>query len=267
MKLDARGDIAVAVARQPAANSLSPAGRRGARGVWDAGRDGGASARDRHRLAQPGAVLRRRRHQGVHADGRGGGPRADRPRATRCCARWSSSGIVTIAAVNGMALGGGCELAMACDVRHRGAARPRSASPRSTSGSSPASAAPSGCRGSSARAKALEMNTTGEPISADEAYEFGLVNRVVADHELFDTALAWARKLARQAPLALEQIKRVSRPRRPRRGHRGREGGLRRGRSRSEDAREGIARLPRQAHAAVQGRLSAAARPRARWPA
>ena len=53
------------------------------------------------------------------------------------------------------------------------------------------------------------MNLTGEPISAEEAYELGLVNRVVADHELFDTALAWARKLAGQAPVALEQIKRV----------------------------------------------------------
>ena len=59
-------------------------------------------------------------------------------------------------------------------------------------------------------AKALEMNVTGDPISAEEAFEYGLVNRVVADHELFDTAMAWARKLARQAPLALEQIKRVS---------------------------------------------------------
>ena len=54
------------------------------------------------------------------------------------------------------------------------------------------------------------MNLTGDPISADEAYEYGLVNRVVPDHELFDAALAWARKLAGQAPLALEQIKRVS---------------------------------------------------------
>ena len=53
-------------------------------------------------------------------------------------------------------------------------------------------------------AKALEMNTTGESISAEEAYEYGLVNRLVADHELFDAALAWARKFARQAPLALE---------------------------------------------------------------
>ena len=54
------------------------------------------------------------------------------------------------------------------------------------------------------------MNTTGDPIGAEEAYEYGLVNRVVADHELFDTAMAWARKFAGQAPLALEQIKRVS---------------------------------------------------------
>jgi enoyl-CoA hydratase/3-hydroxyacyl-CoA dehydrogenase len=54
------------------------------------------------------------------------------------------------------------------------------------------------------------MNTTGEQISAEDGYEYGLVNRVVADHELFDAALSWARKFARQAPVALEQIKRVS---------------------------------------------------------
>jgi enoyl-CoA hydratase/3-hydroxyacyl-CoA dehydrogenase len=59
-------------------------------------------------------------------------------------------------------------------------------------------------------AKALEMNLTGEAISADDAYQHGLVNRVVADHELFDEALAWARKLAGQAPVALQQIKQVS---------------------------------------------------------
>ena len=54
------------------------------------------------------------------------------------------------------------------------------------------------------------MNLTGDAISADDAFDFGLVNRVVPDHELFDTALAWARKLAGQAPIAVEQIKRVS---------------------------------------------------------
>jgi enoyl-CoA hydratase/3-hydroxyacyl-CoA dehydrogenase len=58
--------------------------------------------------------------------------------------------------------------------------------------------------------KALEMNLVGDPVPADEAFEFGLANRVVEDHELLDTALAWARKLAQAPPLALEQIKRVS---------------------------------------------------------
>ena len=58
--------------------------------------------------------------------------------------------------------------------------------------------------------KALEMNLVGDAIGADEAYEYGLVNRVVPDHELFDTALQWARKLAGQAPLALAKIKAVS---------------------------------------------------------
>ncbi len=59
-------------------------------------------------------------------------------------------------------------------------------------------------------AKALEMNATGEPVSAGDAYEYGLVNKIVPDHELFDEALNWGRKFARQAPVALEQIKRVS---------------------------------------------------------
>ena len=54
------------------------------------------------------------------------------------------------------------------------------------------------------------MNLIGDPIPAEEAYELGLATRVVPDHELLDTALAWARKLADQAPLAIEEIKRVS---------------------------------------------------------
>jgi enoyl-CoA hydratase/3-hydroxyacyl-CoA dehydrogenase len=54
------------------------------------------------------------------------------------------------------------------------------------------------------------MNLVGDAISADKASELGLANRVVPDHELFDQALQWARKLAGQPPLAVEQIKRVS---------------------------------------------------------
>jgi enoyl-CoA hydratase / 3-hydroxyacyl-CoA dehydrogenase len=47
-------------------------------------------------------------------------------------------------------------------------------------------------------------------VLSEEALEIGLVNRVVPDHELFDTALMWAGKLAAQAPVALGQIKQVS---------------------------------------------------------
>jgi enoyl-CoA hydratase/carnithine racemase len=116
---------------------------------------------------------------------------------------------MTIAAVNGMALGGGCELAMGCDVRIA-ALSASFGQPEIGLGIIPGFGGTQRLPRLVGPAKALEMNTTGDPISAEEAYEFGLANRVVPDHELFDTALAWTRKFARQAPLALEQIKRVS---------------------------------------------------------
>ncbi|HEV3071325.1 MAG TPA: 3-hydroxyacyl-CoA dehydrogenase NAD-binding domain-containing protein [Solirubrobacteraceae bacterium] len=120
-----------------------------------------------------------------------------------------SDGIATIAAVNGLAFGGGCELAMACDVRLAA----RSAlfgQPEIKLGIIPGFGGTQRLPRLLGTNKALEMNLSGDPILAEEAYEYGLVNRVLDDHELLDTALAWARKLAGQAPLAMEQIKRVS---------------------------------------------------------
>src|SRR3712207_1494490 len=119
------------------------------------------------------------------------------------------SGIVTIAAVNGLAFGGGCELAMACDIRIA-ARSARFGQPEISLGIMPGFGGTQRLPRLVGTNKALEMNLTGEPISADEAYEFGLVNRVVADHELLDTALAWARKLAGQAPQAVRRIKEAS---------------------------------------------------------
>ncbi len=118
-------------------------------------------------------------------------------------------GIATIAAVNGLAFGGGCELSMACDVRIAA----RSAlfgQPEIKLGIIPGFGGTQRLPRLVGANKALEMNLVGDPIGADEAFEFGLVNRVVEDHELLDTALAWARKLAQQAPLALSQIKGIS---------------------------------------------------------
>jgi enoyl-CoA hydratase/3-hydroxyacyl-CoA dehydrogenase len=121
----------------------------------------------------------------------------------------STAGIVTIAAVNGLAFGGGCELAMSCDVRIAA----RSAifgQPEIKLGIIPGFGGTQRLPRLVGENKALEMNMIGDPILADEAFEFGLVNRLVDDHELLDTALQWARKLAAQAPLAIAQIKKVS---------------------------------------------------------
>jgi len=118
-------------------------------------------------------------------------------------------GIATIAAVNGLAFGGGCELAMACDVRIAA----RSAlfgQPEIKLGIIPGFGGTQRLPRLVGSNKALEMNLVGDPVGAEEAFEFGLVNRVVEDHELLDTALSWARKLAGQAPLALAQIKGIS---------------------------------------------------------
>jgi enoyl-CoA hydratase/3-hydroxyacyl-CoA dehydrogenase len=118
-------------------------------------------------------------------------------------------GIATIAAVNGLAFGGGCELAMACDVRIAA----RSAifgQPEVKLGIIPGFGGTQRLPRLVGTNKALEMNLVGDPILADEAFELGLVNRLVEDHELLDTALLWARKLAGQAPIAVAQIKRVS---------------------------------------------------------
>ena len=120
-----------------------------------------------------------------------------------------SEDVVTIAAVNGLAFGGGCELAMACDVRI--AARSASfGQPEIKLGIVPGFGGTQRLPRLVGTNKALEMNLVGDPVLADEAFELGLVNRLVEDHELLDTALQWARKLAGQAPLAAAQIKRVS---------------------------------------------------------
>ncbi len=119
------------------------------------------------------------------------------------------AGVATIAAVNGLAFGGGCELAMACDIRIAA----RSAlfgQPEIKLGIIPGFGGTQRLPRLVGQSKALEMNLIGDPILAEEAFELGLVNRVVEDHELLDTALSWARRLATQAPLAIEQIKRVS---------------------------------------------------------
>ncbi len=123
--------------------------------------------------------------------------------------RMESSATITIAAVNAVAYGGGCELAMGCDVRI--AAQSASfGQPEVNLGIIPGFGGTQRLPRLVGTARALELNLTGDPISAEEAYEIGLVNRVVPDHELHDVARAWARKLGGQAPLAVAAIKRTT---------------------------------------------------------
>jgi enoyl-CoA hydratase / 3-hydroxyacyl-CoA dehydrogenase len=119
------------------------------------------------------------------------------------------SPVATVAAVNSLAFGGGCELAMACDFRVA-AESATFGQPEINLGLIPGFGGTQRLPRLVGEAKALEMNLVGEPIDAYEALRLGLANAVVPDHELFDTALLWARKLADQAPLAVEQIKSVS---------------------------------------------------------
>jgi enoyl-CoA hydratase / 3-hydroxyacyl-CoA dehydrogenase len=117
--------------------------------------------------------------------------------------------VATIAAVNALAFGGGCELAMACDVRIAAEAAVFG-QPEIKLGIIPGFGGTQRLPRLVGENKALEMNLVGDAISSEEAFEYGLANRVVPDHELFETALSWGRKLAGQAPVAVEQIKLVS---------------------------------------------------------
>jgi crotonobetainyl-CoA hydratase len=129
--------------------------------------------------------------------------------------QWGFAGLVqhwvdkpTIAAVNGFAMGGGTELALTCDLVV--------ASSEATFG------LPEVRRGLIAAAggvvrlqrqiplkRALELALTGEPISAATAAEWGLVNRVVAPHQVLASALELAGVIAANAPTAVRQTKRV----------------------------------------------------------
>jgi enoyl-CoA hydratase/3-hydroxyacyl-CoA dehydrogenase len=119
------------------------------------------------------------------------------------------SKVSTVAAVNSIAFGGGCELAMSCDVRVAAQAA-IFGQPEIKLGIIPGFGGTQRLPRLVGENKALEMNLVGDAISSQEALEYGLVNRVVPDHELFDEALSFARRLAEAAPVAAEEIKKAA---------------------------------------------------------
>lgn len=108
----------------------------------------------------------------------------------------------SIAAVNGFALGGGCELAMACSMRVA-ARNARFGQPEVALGLIPGYAGTQRLPRLVGKGRALELILTGDPIAADEALRIGLVNRVVEPAELIPACRALAAKILGKAPLAV----------------------------------------------------------------
>ena len=108
-----------------------------------------------------------------------------------------------IAAVNGYALGGGCELAMSCTLRIA-SENARFGQPEVKLGIIPGYGGTQRLARLVGKGRALELILTGEPINAQEAYGLGLVNAVVPRQDLIPTCEAVARKIAANAPLAIK---------------------------------------------------------------
>jgi enoyl-CoA hydratase len=110
-----------------------------------------------------------------------------------------------IAAVNGYALGGGCELAMACTIR-LASETARLGQPEIQLGLIPGYGGTQRLARLVGKGRALEMMLTGAPIAAADAERIGLVNRVVPAAQLMTEARALAATLATQAPVAARLI-------------------------------------------------------------
>jgi enoyl-CoA hydratase/carnithine racemase len=113
-----------------------------------------------------------------------------------------------IAAINGAAMGGGCELALACDVRVM-AAEAQIGTPEIKFGALPAGGGTQRLARMVGVGIAKELIMTGEPISADRAREIGLVNSVVSGDQLMDEARRYAGIFVQRAPFALATAKQL----------------------------------------------------------
>lgn len=112
----------------------------------------------------------------------------------------------TIAAVNGFALGGGCELAMSCDIR-LAADTAKLGQPEVTIGIPPGWGGTQRLLRIVGIAKAKELVYTGKMIKADEAKEIGLVNHVVPLASLMDEAMKMAKTIAENSAMGVQMSK------------------------------------------------------------
>jgi enoyl-CoA hydratase / 3-hydroxyacyl-CoA dehydrogenase len=209
VKLETRGNVAIAWLANPPMNAVSPQVMSDLGKVWEKVKDADGMGAMLICSSIPmvfsaGADIKSFTQMDSPEKGR---EMADRSHAL--LRDFGQSRISTLAAVNSIAFGGGCEVATACDARIAAQAA-IFGQPEIKLGIIPGFGGTQRLPRLVGENKALEMNLTGDAISSQDALEHGLVNRVVPDHELFDEALSFARRLAEAAPVAVEQVKKVS---------------------------------------------------------
>jgi enoyl-CoA hydratase len=118
------------------------------------------------------------------------------------CDQIEQTPVPVIAAINGIAAGGGCELALACHLR-LATLNARFSLPETKLGIIPGYGGTQRMMRELGRARALELILTSGSINADDALRFGLINRVVPALELLPAAEELAREIAQLAPLAI----------------------------------------------------------------
>ncbi len=144
------------------------------------------------------------RAQEYEGDGAGPDPLAERVR--RVFGQVETFPLPVIAAINGYALGGGLELALACDLRVA-ADGARFGLPEAKVGSMPGAGGTQRLTRAIGPARAKELMFTAEFIDAAEASRIGLVNRVVPKEGLMDAVRALASTIAQRAPLSIRAVK------------------------------------------------------------
>jgi enoyl-CoA hydratase len=123
-------------------------------------------------------------------------------RGQTLCDQIENCGVPVIAAVNGIAAGGGCELALACHIRIASADAQFSL-PETKLGLIPGYGGTQRLAREIGQGRALEMILTGRAVTASEALQIGLINRMAPVGELLSAAESLAREITRLAPLAI----------------------------------------------------------------
>ena len=130
------------------------------------------------------------------------------PGLSGVCGKIESSSKVTIAAINGFALGGGCELALSCDIRIA-AEHAKIGLPELNLSIIPGGGGTQRLTRIVGKGRALHMILTGEIVTALKAEQMGLVSTVVPMEELWQTVVEYVNKIAKKGPLALKLAKMV----------------------------------------------------------